>query len=106
MSAVNGHTGVRTVKRVAAATILVWLLVAAILPAFASGAGNSVTIRVRVSPRTEVTRADDTLVVRSNTGWRVILTTPNSTIEYAGGKTNGEKLEIPASTTQYWVVAE
>jgi hypothetical protein len=94
------------VKRIAATIAAAAFIAAVVLPGFASAAGSTTTIRARVSPRTQVTRVDEALVVRSNTGWRVIVTTHEGTSEYAGGKTDGERLEIPADTTDYWVVAE
>ena len=93
-------------KRIAAAAVAAALVVTALLPAFAAAAGNTVTVSVAIGPRAQVTRVDDGLIVRSNTDWRVVVTAENGTTEYAGEKTNGEKLAIPSDTTGYWVVAE
>lgn len=93
-------------KRTAAVVVGTALIVTALLPALAAAAGSTATVNVTVSPRTQVTRVDDALVVRSNTAWRVVVMTRGDVNEYVGGKTNGERLEIPDNTTDYWVVAE
>jgi ABC-type glycerol-3-phosphate transport system substrate-binding protein len=93
-------------KRIATVAAAVAIIATALAPSFATAAGNTVTVTVSVRPRVQVTRVDDALVVRANTGWRVVAVTPEGAVEYVGGKTNAERIDIPNDVTEYWVVAE
>jgi len=95
------------VKRTACALVAAALIATAILPTVAASAGGSTaTVNVAIGARTQVTRVDGALIVRSNTAWHVVVSTREGVAAYTGAKTNGERIEVPDDTIEYWVVTD
>lgn len=94
-------------KRTLTIVVAAALVASLALPAVVHAESGTVAVTVSVLKHVQVAEVDgDTVAIRANTDWTLVVDTTDGLLELTGRKT-GEtpaQVDLPENTVSYWVV--